>query len=96
MFQVYGISVEYHHLVLIAEYVTYEGKYKPFNRIGMESSSSPFQKMSFETTMHFLRGTAVSGDTDLLQSPSARLVTGRVVNGGTGCFELLHPLSGTR
>ncbi len=96
MFQVYGISVDYHHLALIADYVTYEGKYKPFNRIGMESSSSPFQKMSFETTMHFLRSTAIAGDTDLLQSPSARLVTGRVVNGGTGCFELLHPLIGTK
>ena len=34
---------------------TFEGGYKPFNRMGMESSVAPFQKMSFETTTSFLR-----------------------------------------
>ena len=73
--------------------MTYDGKYKPFNRIGMETNSSPFQKMSFETTIHFLRNATIAGDLDALSSPSACLVTGRVVRGGTGCFELLQTLS---
>jgi len=38
-----------------ARHKTFEGGYKPFNRIGMESSTAPFQKMSFETTTSFLR-----------------------------------------
>ena len=92
MFQVYGIKVDPRHLSLIADYMTYEGTYKPFNRVGMEANSSPLQKMSFETTMHFLRGATVSGATDNLSSPSARLVTGRLVGNGTGCFDLLQPL----
>ena len=93
MFSVYGIMVDYHHLSLIADYMTFEGSYKPFNRIGIESSCSPFQKMSFETTMHFLRSAAMYGDTDHVQSPSACLVTGQVIGGGTGTFELLQPVT---
>ena len=92
MFQVYGISVDYRHLSLIADYMTFNGCFRPFNRIGMESNSSPFQKMSFESTMKFLRSAAINGDRDLLQSPSARLVAGRVVRVGTGMVDLLQKL----
>ena len=92
MFRVYGIAVAYRHLSLIADYMTFEGSYKAFNRIGIEANSSPFQKMSFETTMHFLKNATISGDVDALKSPSACLVAGRVVHGGTGCFELLQTL----
>lgn len=88
----YGIAVDPRHLSLIADFMTFEGSYKPFNRIGIEGNSSPFQKMSFETTVHFLKGATISGDSDELKSPSACLVTGRVVLGGTGAFELLQTL----
>ena len=73
--------------------MTFDGTYKPFNRFGMETSSSPFQQMSFETTMKFLRTATVQGEVDMLQSPSSCLVTGRVVHGGTGAFELLQKLT---
>lgn len=92
MFKVYGIAVDYRHLSLIADYMTYDGQYKPFNRIGMETNSSPLQQMSFETTIHFLKRAAIAGDLDTLASPSACLVTGRVVRGGTGSFDLLQKL----
>ena len=92
VFAVYGIEVDTRHLSLIADYMTFEGGYKPFNRIGIESSVSPFAKMSFETTFHFLTDATLRGDMDALQSPSARLVMGKVVRGGTGAFEILQPL----
>lgn len=92
VFKVYGIAVDYRHLSLIADYMTFEGSYKPFNRIGMETNSSPFQKMSFETTMYFLKSATLAGETDPILSPSACLVAGRVVRGGTGAFELLQKL----
>jgi DNA-directed RNA polymerase I subunit RPA1 len=92
VFGVYGIEVDLRHLSLIADYMTFEGGYKPFNRVGIESSVSPFAKMSFETTFHFLTEAALSGDFDNLDSPSARLVMGRVVEGGTGSFEVLQPM----
>jgi DNA-directed RNA polymerase I subunit RPA1 len=71
---------------------TFEGAYKPFNRIGIDSNTSPFAKMSFETTMNFMRSAVLTGDYDTIESPSARLVVGRVVEGGTGCFDLQYPL----
>jgi DNA-directed RNA polymerase I subunit RPA1 len=40
VFGVYGISVDKRHLSLIAEYMTFEGGYKPFNRSGIESNVS--------------------------------------------------------
>lgn len=52
--QVYGIGVDHRHLAIIADYMTFEGGYKPFNRAGMNMSTSPYQKMSFETTTVFL------------------------------------------
>jgi len=55
VFEVYGISVDPRHLSLIADYMTFEGDYRAMNRIGMETNPSPFAKMSFETTTHFLQ-----------------------------------------
>ncbi|KAJ3414278.1 hypothetical protein HDV05_006807 [Chytridiales sp. JEL 0842] len=92
VFGVYGISVDKRHLSLIADYMTFEGGYKPFNRIGMNSNPSPFAQMSFETTASFLTTATITGDVDTLDSPSARLVVGKVVKGGTGAFEILAPL----
>ncbi|KAI9145348.1 hypothetical protein BKA69DRAFT_568048 [Paraphysoderma sedebokerense] len=92
VFDVYGISVDKRHLSLIADYMTFEGGYKPFNRLGMESNPSPFLKMSFETTCHFLTSATLSGDVDNLKSPSSRLVLGKVVEGGTGSVEILQPI----
>ena len=92
VFKVYGIQVDHRHLSLIADYMTYEGSYKAFNRVGIESNSSPFQKMSFETTMHFLQSATLAGEVDPILSPSACLVAGRVVKSGTGSFELLQKL----
>lgn len=92
VFSAYGIHVDPRHLSLVSDYMTYEGSIKAFNRVGIESNSSPFQKMSFESTTHFLRGALLTGDTEKLSSPSSRLVVGRVVGSGTGCFELQQPL----
>ncbi|KAJ3328931.1 hypothetical protein HDU76_009008 [Blyttiomyces sp. JEL0837] len=92
VFGVYGISVDRRHLSLIADYMTFEGGYKAFNRIGMNSNPSPFAQMSFETTAQFLTTATMSGDIDTLESPSARLVLGKVVRGGTGSFDVLMSL----
>lgn len=54
VFAVYGIDVDPRHLALIGDYMTFEGGYKPFNRMGMDSNPSPFTQMSYERTTHFL------------------------------------------
>ncbi|XP_071846497.1 DNA-directed RNA polymerase I subunit RPA1-like isoform X2 [Apostichopus japonicus] len=92
VFNVYGIAVDRRHLSLIADYMTYDGHYKPFSRMGLETNPSTIQKMTFESCMSVLRKATLQGTQDDLQSPSARLVLGRVVSGGTGCFDVLSSM----
>src|SRR5579862_3833545 len=84
IFGMYGIKVDLRHLTLSADYMTFGGGYKPFNRIGLDANVSPFLKMSFESTCNFLTKATLEGDADRLETPSARLVMGRSVGGGTG------------
>ena len=90
VFKMYGIEVNYRHLSLIGDFMTFNGDYRAFNRIGMEESSSPFLKMSFETTMKYLVASALTKDTDKLNTPSSALVLGQVPRVGTGVFDILH------
>ncbi|XP_053314114.1 DNA-directed RNA polymerase I subunit RPA1 [Spea bombifrons] len=92
VFAVYGIEVDPRHVSLVADYMCFEGTYNPLNRIGMRSSSSPFQQMTFETSFKFLKDATMNGAQDDLSSPSACLVVGKVVKGGTGFFELKQPM----
>lgn len=70
----------------------FEGVYKPLNRHAIRSNSSPLQQMTFETSYKFLKQATMLGSHDQLVSPSACLVVGKVVKGGTGLFELKQPL----
>ncbi|XP_006111690.2 DNA-directed RNA polymerase I subunit RPA1 [Pelodiscus sinensis] len=93
VFAVYGIEVDPRHLSLVADYMCFEGVYKPLNRFGMQSNSSPLQQMTFETSYKFLKDATMMGAHDELRSPSACLVVGKVVRGGTGLFDLKQPLT---
>ncbi|KAI7865933.1 hypothetical protein BDF14DRAFT_1819412 [Spinellus fusiger] len=92
VFGVYGIKVDRRHLTVIADYMTFEGGFKPFSRIGIGSNTAPFLKMSFESTCKFLTEATLHGDFDTLENPSSRVVVGKVVEGGTGSFDVLQPL----
>lgn len=89
VFGVYGIEVDPRHLTLIADYMTFGGDYTPMNRTGMWETSSPFLQMSFETTAQFMTQAALTGASDLMNSPSANIVAGRPIRHGTGAFSLL-------
>ncbi|XP_066505483.1 DNA-directed RNA polymerase I subunit RPA1 [Hoplias malabaricus] len=92
VFAVYGIEVDPRHLSLVADYMCFEGVYKPLNRLGIQSNSSPLQQMTFETSYKFLKQATMLGSCDKLNSPSACIVVGKVVKGGTGLFDLKQPL----
>jgi DNA-directed RNA polymerase I subunit RPA1 len=85
----HGIAVDNRHLNLIADFMTRSGGFSPFNRNGLKGSVSPFMKMSFETTLSFLRDAVMEGDWDDLRSPSSRIVIGRTSKVGTGSFDVL-------
>jgi len=90
VFSVYGIGVDARHLSLIGDFMTQQGEYRPCNRSGIEKSTSPFLKMSYETATAFLTDATIRGETDELKSPSSRIVVGRTVDLGTGAFSLKH------
>jgi len=92
VFKVYGITVDMHHLTLVASYMTAGGAYRPFSRYGMHDSTSPLQQMSYETATDFLKNAALQGKTDHLKSPSSRLVVGLPGLEGTGSFDLMSLL----
>ena len=92
VFSVYGINVDYRHLSLIADYMTFNGEYRAFNRIGIEEKSSPFLRISYETALAFLMKSAVKSDLDLGDSPSSALVIGKIGQFGTGMVDIIyHP-----
>jgi DNA-directed RNA polymerase I subunit RPA1 len=93
VFAVYGINIDPRHLSLIADFMTQEGGYRAFNRSGMENVASPFLKMTFETTVQYLKNATLIGETDELISPASRIVLGLPVALGTGAFEIRQPIS---
>lgn len=89
VFSGHSISVDNRHLNLIADAMTQSGGYKAFNRNGLvKEGNSPFMKMSFETTVGFLRDAILDAGADDLTGPSARIVVGKRSGVGTGAFEV--------
>lgn len=88
VFGSHGISVDNRHLNLIGDHMTRKGGFSPFNRMGLGGNVSPFTKMSFETTLAFLKDALLEGDWDDLNTPSSRLVMGRLGKVGTGAFDI--------
>ncbi|KAJ6256274.1 DNA-directed RNA polymerase I subunit rpa1 [Drechslerella dactyloides] len=89
VFKGHGIAVDGRHLNLIADIMTRNGGFSPFNRTGLAGAVSPLMKMSFETTCNFLKEASLAHEHDELKSPSARIVFGRLQNIGTGSFGVL-------
>ena len=92
VFEGHSISVDKRHLNLIGDHMTRNGGFAPFSRNGMKSNVSPFAKMSFETTVGFLKDAVADADWDDLKSPSAQIVMGKLSGVGTGSFEVFTPL----
>ena len=88
VFSSHAISVDNRHLQLVADFMTRGGGYVAFNRHGIKGSVSPFMKMSFETTVGFLRDAVLEEDWDELKGPSARIVAGAMSKVGTGSFDV--------
>ncbi|KAL7780875.1 beta and beta-prime subunits of DNA dependent RNA-polymerase [Trichoderma afarasin] len=88
----HGIKVDNRHLNLIADHMTRGGDFTAFSRMGLRGNVSPFTKMSFETTLGFLKDALLDGDWDDLTTPSSRLVMGKLGRVGTGGFDVLTQL----
>jgi DNA-directed RNA polymerase I subunit RPA1 len=88
VFGVYGITVDPRHLLLIADYMTFDGTYRALNRGGIGAHASPIQQMTFESSLTFLRSAVLESKVENVNSPSSCLVAGQPVKVGTGSFGL--------
>ncbi|KAF9762782.1 DNA-directed RNA polymerase I subunit rpa1 [Nosema granulosis] len=93
VFEVYGIEIDIRHLMLIADYMTRNGEYSPFNRYGLDQSNSPLQKMSYESCFSYLKKASEFHLSDNLDTPSAALTVGLPIKVGTGVFEMLYDMN---
>ncbi|PXF42286.1 DNA-directed RNA polymerase I subunit rpa1 [Gracilariopsis chorda] len=93
VFDVYGIPVNIRHLSLIADYMTVNGSYRGFNRMTMDDTPGLFQRVTFETSMKFLKDATMNGMEEFVTNPSSAIALGQVYEGGTGGFQLLHKVN---
>lgn len=85
----YGIQVNYRHLGLLADTMTYRGKIMAINRHGLNHTKvGPLKKCTFEETVDMLLDAGKESMFDDLSSVSASIIVGKLGNFGTGSFDL--------
>jgi DNA-directed RNA polymerase II subunit RPB1 len=89
-FQSGGSTINRTHLSLLVDQMTYLGEIISIDRHGMDKIDlDPLAKASFEKTMNHFINASIFNETDHLKSISSRIMVGKVINGGTGAFDLL-------
>lgn len=82
-----GAYAHPHNFELLADVMFQNGKPRPVNRYGVREDRGVLGKASFETSIQTLMQAAVDGASDPLHGISERLMTGKRIQVGTGCFD---------
>ena len=90
VFSHYGIAVDFRHMSLVADHMSFPGFLNPMSRTGMQHAKSAFLKMSFETSMKFLVEACQRKEFDDLNTASGNIVVGETMKNGTGFFDVLE------
>lgn len=85
-----GAYVNYHHVSVLLDTITYQGRLVPVNRFGMSKhDNGVLAKSSFEETSKILFNAATSGDFDAMMGVSANIMFGQKPPCGTGLVDIL-------
>lgn len=85
-----GSGVNYHHISVLIDQMTFNGYMTSVDRHGMNKSDvGPLTKASFEKTVDHLQTAAMFGEVDHMNGVSSRIMTGLVVKGGTGLCNVI-------
>jgi DNA-directed RNA polymerase II subunit RPB1 len=85
-----GSSINHSHLSVLIDQMTFSGEIISIDRHGLSKIDlDPLARASFEKTMNHFVNAAIYNEKDYMNSVSSRIIMGRVIPGGTGCFELL-------
>lgn len=85
-----GSSVNYHHVSVLIDLMTFNGYLTSIDRHGMNKSDvGPLSRASFEKTVDQLETAAVFGEIDHMNGVSSRIMAGLVIKGGTGLCNVI-------
>jgi len=85
-----GSSINYHHVALLIDQMTFTGYMTSVDRHGMKKSDvGPLSRASFEKTVDELQTAAVFGEVDYMNGVSSRIMAGLVIKGGTGLCNVI-------
>lgn len=84
-------GVNYRHLTMLADTMTYKGHMMPISRHGINRSADygPIGKCSFEEMTDMLLKSGTFAETDNMQGSSANVMMGQFVKAGTNAFDLM-------
>ena len=78
------------HLKLLVDKMTFKGRLMPITRYSMRVNDvGPLSKATFEESMDNLLKAAFDTETDNVKSISSRIITGNMMNHGTGICDVL-------
>ncbi|CAI9097414.1 OLC1v1033836C1 [Oldenlandia corymbosa var. corymbosa] len=85
-----GSYVNYRHLAILCEIMTYRGHLMAITRHGINrNETGPLMRCSFEETVDILLDAAAYAETDYLKGVSEHIILGQLASIGTGDCELL-------
>nr|AOE43182.1 RNA polymerase II largest subunit/RNA polymerase II core subunit [Synstelium polycarpum] len=84
-----GSYVNYRHLAILADVMTYRGHLMAITRHGINRvESGPLMRCSFEETVEILMDAAMFSETDDIRGVTENIILGQLPPLGTGCFEV--------
>lgn len=87
----YGMSIDYRHMMLLGDVMTYKGEVMGITRHGIaKMKDSVLVLASFEKTPDHLFDAGVHSRTDYIQGVSECIIMGVPIGLGTGLFELIQ------
>lgn len=82
-------KISYNHLSILIDYMTRNGYIISIDRNGLKKiDSSLLSKISFEKPIEQIMTAGVFNESDNCVGVSSRIMTGQIINGGTGAFKL--------
>ena len=85
-----GSNVNYHHISILIDLMTFNGYMVSIDRHGMNKTDvGPLSRASFEKTVDQLQTAAVFSEIDNMNGVSSRIMAGLVIKGGTGLCNII-------
>ena len=90
----YGIYINYRHISILVDFMTYRGKLTSITRFGLDKSEkSSIRKATFEESVKKFLNAGLFSEKDNLKGLSENILLGKLAKFGTNSFDLLYEFS---